>query len=42
MIVASGEIEVKLVMDLCQRVLNGNEMSNEWKISVIVPIFKNG
>ena len=40
MIVASGEIGVKVMMDLCQHVLDDRGMSNEWKTSVIVPIFK--
>ena len=39
-IVASGEIRVKLMMELCQRVLDGRGMSDEWKTSVIVSIFK--
>ena len=40
MIVASGEIGVKVMMELCQRVLYGREMPDGWKTSVIVPIFK--
>ena len=40
MIVASGDIGVKVMMKLCQRVLDGRGMSDEWKTSVIVPIFK--
>ena len=40
MIVASGEIGAKVVMELCQRVLDGTGMPDEWKTSVIVPIFK--
>ena len=40
MIAASGEIGVKVVMDLCQHVLDGRGMPNEWKTSVIVRIFK--
>ena len=39
-IVASGEIGVKVMMELCQRVLDGRGMPNKWKTSVIVPIFK--
>ena len=39
MIVASGEIGVKVMMELCQRVLDGRGMPDEWKTSVIVPIF---
>ena len=40
MIVASGEIGVKVMMELCQRVLDGGGMPDKWKTSVIVPIFK--
>ena len=40
MIVASGGIGVKMMMELCQRVLDGRGMPGEWKTSVIVPIFK--
>ena len=40
MIVTSGEIGVKVMMELCQRVLDGRGMPDEWKTSVIVPIFK--
>ena len=40
MICASGEIGVEVMMDLCQYVLNGRGMPNEWKISMIMPLFK--
>ena len=40
MIVASGKTGVKVMMELCQRVLDGRGMPDEWKTSVIVPIFK--
>ena len=40
MIVASGKTGVKEMMELCQGVLDGREMPDEWKTSVIVPIFK--
>ena len=40
MIVASGKIGVKVVMELCQRVLDHRETSEERKTSVIVPVFK--
>ena len=39
-IVASGKIGVKVVMKLCQRVLDGRGMPDEWKTNEIVPIFK--
>ena len=40
MIVASSEIGVKVMMELCQHVLDGRGMPDEWKTSVIVLIFK--
>ena len=40
MIVASGKIGIKVMMELCQHVLDGRGMPDEWKTSVIVPIFK--
>ena len=40
MIAAIGKIGVKVMMELCQRVLDGRGMPDEWKTSVIVPIFK--
>ena len=39
-IVASGETVVKVMMGLCQRVLDGRGMPDQWKTCVIVPIFK--
>ena len=39
-ILASAEIRVKVMMELCQCVLDGRGMPDEWKTSVIVPIFK--
>ena len=38
-IVANGEIGVKVMMDLCQRVLNGRGMPDEWKIRVFMFFF---
>ena len=40
MIVASGEIGVKVMMELWERVLDVRGTPDEWKTSVIVPIFK--
>ena len=41
MLVASvKKIGVKVIIELCQSILNGREMFDEWKTSVIVPIFK--
>ena len=36
MIVASGKIGVKVMMELCQCILNGRGMPDRWKTSVIV------
>ena len=38
--VASGEIGVKVIMKLCQRLLDGRGMPDEWKTSVVVPSLK--
>ena len=40
MIVASDKVGVKVMMDLCHRVLDGRGISDGWKTSVIVHIFK--
>ena len=40
MTVTSDEIGIKVMMELYQRVLDGRGMPDEWKTSVIVPIFK--
>ena len=40
-IIASGKIGVKVMMELCQRVLDGGGMPDEWKTGVIVSIFKD-
>ena len=40
MIVASGEIGIKVIMELCQRLLDEREMHDEWKTSVIVQVFE--
>ena len=40
MIVANGKIGVKVMMKLCQRVLDGRGMPDEWKTSVVLLIFK--
>ena len=40
MISASGELGVSVMVELCQRVLDGKGMPDEWQTSVLVPIFK--
>ena len=40
MISASGKVGVSVMVDLCQRVLDGKEMPDEWQTNVLVPIFK--
>jgi len=40
MIIASGEIEVDVMMELFQNVLDRKGIPEEWKTSVAVPIFK--
>ena len=40
MIVAGGRIAEEVMLQLCQRVLNGKGIPDKWKTSVVVPIFK--
>ena len=40
MICASGEVRVSVTVELCQRVLNGEETPDEWKTSALVLISK--
>ena len=40
MIIASGKFGIGVMKKLCQRVLDGKGMTEEWKTSVVVPIFK--
>ena len=40
MISASGEVGVSVMVELCQRVLDGKGMPDEWQTSVLVSIFK--
>ena len=40
MIIARGKLGVGVIMKLCQRVLDGKGIPEEWKTSVAVPIFK--
>ena len=39
MIISSGKFVV-IIKKLCQRLLDGEDVSEEWKTSVVVPIFK--
>ena len=39
-IIASGTFGVGVMKKLCQRVHDGEGMPEEWKTSVVVPIFK--
>ena len=40
MIAVSGEIGIDVMVELCQSVLDGRGMLDEWALSVVVPIFK--
>ena len=40
MIVAGGRIAEEVMLQLCQRVLDGKRIPDEWKTSVVVPIFR--
>ena len=37
---ASGEVGISVMVKLCQRVLDGKGMQDEWEANVLVPIFK--
>ena len=37
---ASGKIGIDVMMKFCQRVLDGKGMLEDWKTSVMVPIYK--
>ena len=39
-ITVSGNFGVGVIKKLCQRVLDGKGMPEEWKTSVVAPIFK--
>lgn len=40
MIAARGEIGIDVMVELCQCVLDGRGMPDEWALSVVIPIFK--
>ena len=40
MIAAGGRISEELMLQLCQRVLDGKGIPDEWKTNVVVPIFR--
>ena len=40
MINASGQVGVEVMTELCQKVLDGAGMPDEWKTSVMLSIFK--
>ena len=40
MISATGEVGVSVIVELCQRVLLGKGMPDEWQTSVLVSILK--
>ena len=40
MIVAGGRIAEEVMLQLCQRVLDGKGIPDEWKTSIVMPIFK--
>ena len=37
---ASGKVGIDVMMKLCHRVLAGKRMLEDWKTSVMVPIYK--
>ena len=40
MIQASGDVGIRVLMELCQRILDGNWIPADWATSVAIPILK--
>ena len=40
MTLASGDVGIRVLMELCHRILDGNGMSEDLATSVVIPIFK--
>ena len=40
MINANGKVGIDMIMKLCQRVIDGKRMLEDWNTSVMVPIYK--
>ena len=40
LIVASGDIGIRVLMELCQRILDGKRMPADWATSVTIPILR--
>ena len=40
MILASGDVGIRVLIELCHRILDGKGMPEDWAISVAIPIFK--
>ena len=40
MIPASGDVGIRVLMELCHRILDGKGMPADWATSVAIPIFK--
>ena len=40
LIAASGGVGIKVMAEICQKVLDGFGMPAEWALSMVVPIFK--
>ena len=40
MIIIKEEINIGVMMKLCQHSIDGKGMPDEWKTSIVVPIFK--
>ena len=40
MISACGEVRISVMMEFCQRVLDGRGIPDKWQASVLVPILK--
>ena len=40
MILARGDVEITVLIELCHRMLDRKGMPDDWSTSVVIPIFK--
>ena len=40
MILANGDVGIRVLIELCHRILDGKGMPEDWATSVTIPIFK--
>ena len=40
LIVGSGDVGVKVLLDICNGIVSGQDMPDDWKESLLVPLYK--